>query len=183
MSLLKYCCTGLGLKDTICGNAKRKGGIKHGIWIKEDQTTITDFTSQVQWEAAIANGDVRLIQEIRGEFPEPSEVETDTLIGCGPDTELDGFDFELLWQDRAVNQANNEFYEDMNDCPANFGWYDCQPGGTARIHIITESFVSFICKPTTIEAPLNTTQRYPCKAKWSGKKFPTIYDAPPNIFS
>jgi len=185
MSLQKYCCTGLGTKDTICGNAKRKGGIKHGFWIKEDQTSITDWTSEVQWLAAIAAGDVVLLSEIRGEFPEPSEQETDTLIGCGPETELDGFDFEFLWQDRAVNPANNDFYQDMNECPAHFGWYDCQPGGTARIHIVNigGKFVSFVCKPTTIEASLNTVQRYPCKAKWSGMTFPTIYNAPPNIFS
>ena len=183
MSLLGYCCPDtLGIKGTICGNAKRKGGIKHAAWLKIGQTTIIDYTSEAQWLLAIANGDANILYEIRGEFPEASEVESDRLIGCGSDTELDGFDQQFNWLDRAVNQINNDYYSRMNECPGHFVIFDCQPGGTARIHVIDNVDVTFVCKPTIIEASLNTTQRYPCTAKWSSILPPDIYDAPLNIF-
>lgn len=183
MSLEKYCCTGIGTKETICGSAKRKGGIKHAFFLTLDQTTIVDYTNAAQWTAAIANGDVVLIEEIRGEYTEVTEIENDRLIGCGSDTELDSFDHVFTWQDRAVSQANNDFYNDLNNCTGNFGWYDCQPGGTARIHVVDNVDVSFVCKPTIIEASLNSVQRYPCMAKWSSPLAPEIYNAPVGIFS
>lgn len=183
MSLEKYCCTSLGTKSTICGSDRRKGGIKHGFYIRLDQTTLVDYTNATQWNNAIANGDVVLLQEIRGEYPEVSEVESDRLIGCGSDTMLDGFDHEFNWQDRAVSQANNDFYEDLNNCTGWFGWYDCQPGGTARVHIIDNVDVSFVCKPAVIEASQNTVQRYICKAKWTSPNMPEIYNAPAGIFT
>jgi len=185
MSLEKYCCPSIGTKNTICGSEKRKGGIKHAFVIKQGQTTITDWENEGQWLAAIANGDVIMIEEIRGEYPEPSEVEADKLIGCGNDTELDGFNHVFNWQDRAVNQANNEFYQDLNGCTRYFGWFDCQQNGTDIIHVVEGIDVSFVCKPAVIEAGSNTIQRYMCSAKWTSNfdQFPVQYTAPSGIFT
>lgn len=181
MSLEGYCCGSLGTKNTICGSAKRKGGIRHLFLIKLNQTTITDWTNAAQWATALANGDVKLIQDIRGEYPEVSEVMSESEIGCQPE-ELDGFDHVLNWRDRAVNQANNEFYRALNDCSYHFGWYDCQPNGTAFIHVVEDTDVRFVCKPPQIEADNKTTQVYINKAMWSSPEFPDIYTAPAGVF-
>jgi len=184
MSLQQYCCPDLGTKATICGSDKLKGGIKHVFVILQNQVTITDWENATQWAAAIANGDVILIQDVKGEYPEVSEIETDSLIGCGNDTELDGFNHVLTWMDRAVTPDNNTFYESLNTCQRNFGWFDCQPNGTDLIHVVETVNVSFVCKPAIIEGSVNTTQRYMCSAKWTSRAddFPAQYDAPSGIF-
>jgi len=184
MSLEKYCCGTLGTHDTICGNEKRKGGISAVFIVKLD-TVMTDWEDPIEWAAEILAGNIILIQEIRGEYPEASEIENERLIGCGNETELDGFDMVMTWQDRAVNQANNDFYEELNGCTYHFGWFDCQQNGDDKIFVIEDAEVNFVCKPPIVEAAANTIQRYMCSAKWTADKdqFPVIYDAPAGTFS
>ena len=181
MSLEKYCCGTLGTKPVICGSEKRKGGIKHAFVLRLGQTTITDFTDSTEWQAAILNGDVTLIQEISGEYPEVSEQMSESEIGCQPE-ELDGFDHVFNWRDRAVTQDTSDFYQEMNECTFNFGFYDCQPNGTARVHVVEDVDVRFVCKPQLIERDSNTTQVYVCRAMWKNRLFPVMYNAPDGIF-
>jgi hypothetical protein len=185
MSLEKYCCPSLGTKGTICASDKRKGGISALGILKIGQVSITDYTDETEWATAIANGDAVLISDIRGELTEASEIESDRLIGCGNETELDGFNQLLTWQDRAVNQANNQFYQQLNGCTYHLVIFDCQKNGTDIIHVVDDNEVSFVCKPVMIEAGTTTTQKYMCSAKWTSNfdEFPTQYSAPTGIFS
>ena len=185
MSLEKYCCPSIGTHDTICGSEKRKGGISAVFIIKIDQVSITDWENATQWATAIANGDVILIQEVRGAYPQPSPIESDRLIGCGAETELDGWDHTMTWKDRAVNEANNQFYGDLNGCTYHFGFFDCQPNGTDIIHVVELNEVSFVCPPATIEEGTSTVQMYNCTAKWTSNfdEFPVQYSAPAGVFA
>jgi hypothetical protein len=184
MSLEKYCCSSIGTHDTICSSEKRKGGISGVAILKKEQVSITDYENAAQWATAIANGDAIIITKISGEYPEVSEIETERVIGCGNETELDGFNHVFSWQDAAVNQANNEFYQDLNGCTYHLVIFDCQPNGTDKIHVVDEVDVNFVCKPAVIEKGTSTVQKYMCSAKWTSNfdQFMTQYDAPAGIF-
>ena len=185
MSLEKYCCPSIGTHDTICGSERRKGGISGIAILKIDQVSITDFENATQWATAIANGDAILIQKIKGAYPAPSPIESDRVIGCGAETELDGFDHSLIWKDAAVNQANNEFYQDLNGCSYHLAFFDCQPNGNDILHVVEDNDVSFVCLPVAIEEGTSTVQMYNCTAKWTSNfdEFPVMYTAPAGVFA
>lgn len=185
MSLDKYCCDALGTHEVICASDKRKGGISALVLIKTDQTTITDWTSATQWNTAIANGDVNIIEEISAEYPQATPIETESHVGCGPDNELDGFTHVLNATDRAVTANNDRYYEDVNTCRWHLGYFDCQKNGDDKIWIVEENLVTVVVTPAIIEKGSQTVQRYAITATWvsNADEFPRQYDAPPGIFS
>ena len=184
MSLNKYCCEDIGTHTPSCGNEILRGGFG-ALAVLDPDHEITDYSDAAEWRAEIAAGRVVIINEIQGEFPEVSEIESDSLNGCGSETDLDGFDQTFVWQDKAVKQSNNEVYEALNGCQKYLVVFDCQPSGTDKLKVIDENLVSFVCKPPIGETSKKTKQRYMCTAKWSSEpdQFPEIVDAPDGIFN
>lgn len=185
MSLELYCCDVLGDHEVICGRDRRKGGISAFFVLKTDQTTITAFSSRTEWLAAIVNGDVKIFEEISGEYPAATPIETESHIGCGPDNILDGFDHVFNSTDRAVTEPNDRNYEILNGCPFHFGWFDCQKGTGDIIRVIEENLVRIVVTPAQVEKGNQTIQVYNIVAKWQSgfDEFPMEYTAPPGIFA
>lgn len=176
MSLDKYCFATLGSHEEICESARLFGGIKSVFLIKQGQTTITDWTSNAQWDSAIADGSVVIIKEIKGEYAQPSETTSESEVACQPDV-LDSFTHTLTWRDRAVTASNTNFYNDLNEFTAGgIGWWECKNGVTK---VVEDESVRFMVKPEVL-ADDKTVQIYLGQAMWDTIVLPAIYDEPTN---
>lgn len=180
----------MGLKNYNCPvvlgshrpeNCSVKNGGNDAVAVILDDTAITDFTNTTQWNDAIADGTVVLIEKIRGEFPEPSEVKGENIRGCGPSESLDGFDFTFTFQDANVNGDNDDFYGNLNLLTFCFVWWNCQED---EIRIV-EQDVRSVAKPANSPASNKEKQMYTVVFEWSGDPddFPELSDAPAGIFS
>jgi len=176
MSLEKYCFGEIGDHEVICGNERLFGGIKSIALLKPNQDTITDFTSNAQWDAAIADGSVKIIKEIRAEYPQPSETTSESEVAGLPDR-VDSFSHVLTWRDRAVTQANSTFYDDLNEYTAGgVVWYEPKNN---TIKVVDSIDVNFMAKSEVL-ADDKTVQVYAAQAMWDSIKLPVPYTAPAN---
>lgn len=176
MSLDKYCFAELGDHEEICASSRKFGGIKSIFLIKQGQTTITDWTSNTQWDAAIADGSVVIIKEIKGEYAQPSETTTESQVACEPDV-LDSYTHTLTWRDRAVTATNTSFYNDLNQFTAGgIGWWECKNGETK---VIEDESIRFMVKPEVL-ADDKTVQIFAGSAMWDTIDIFSIYDEPTN---
>jgi hypothetical protein len=158
-----------------------KGGIS-ALGILKTGHGITDFANASQVTAAITDGKLRLITNIKAELPEPSPVEGENPIACGSETIVDGFDYTLDVKDFNVNTNNDEFIRQLNLSQfAGLVVYMCAED---EIRVIEQgvTFVgSLVIPPTKKEK-----QYYHVVAKWSQsvqEPLPVLYSAPEGVFS
>jgi len=176
MSLEKYCFGEIGDHEVICGNERLFGGIKSIALIKPNQTTITDFTSNTEWDAAIADGSVKIIKEIRGEYAQASETTSESEVAGLPDR-VDSFSHVLTWRDRAVTAGNSTLYDDLNEYTAGgVVWYEPK---NSTIKIVDAIDVNFMAKLEVL-ADDKTVQVYAAQAMWDTIKLPVPSAAPSN---
>ena len=174
-----YNCTDLPAHEKVtCGDFP-KGGI-NSVGILECDHSITDFTSEAQFNAAIAAGELKLAEQVRASLPEASEVNGVNPNACGAQDILDGFDWTFNMTDYNVTANNDCFYESLNLRTAYLVLYECM---NERIKVI-EHPVSFSVKPVIPESN-KEKQSYVVVAKWSTNpdEFPVSYAAPTNIFN
>lgn len=155
-----------------------KGG-SPSMAILKSSHTITDFTSASQWQANIDAGHVRIINRIKGNMPEPSEVKVDNPVACGAEQILDGFDWTYQWVDANVSFANDDFYSKLNVNVAAFAFYNCD---TNTIRLVNKN-VTYSARPM-FPASNKEFQSYNVTASWStgADDFPVLYTAPTGIF-
>jgi hypothetical protein len=158
-----------------------KGGIS-AIGILKTGHGITDFANATQVNAAIADGKLKLITNIKAELPEPSPVEGENPIACGSDTIVDGFDYTLEVKDFNVNSGNDEFYRQLN--LSQFPGLIIYMCSEDEIRVI-ESGVNFVSR---LVIPLSNKEKqsYLVTAKWSQSvqdPLPVLYTAPEGVFS
>jgi len=176
MSLDKYCFGELGAHDVICGNARLFGGLLAIGLIKPQQTTITDWTSSSEWDSAIADGSVKMIKEIKGEYPQASETTSESEVAGQPDV-LDSFSHLLTWRDRAITANNVSFYNDLNQFTAGgVVWYEPK---NDQIKVEEGTDVRFMAKLEVL-ADDKTIQVFSAQAMWDTILLPDVYDAPSN---
>lgn len=163
--------------EQLC-NDFRKGGFPSLAFVERTHT-ITDWEDAAQWATNVASGKVRIINRIKAQLPEPSEVESDNPVGCGADTILDGFDWEITWEDANVNAYNDDFYKNLNLKVGYFVMFNCE---AEEIRVV-EKNVTFAAKPK-YPPSVKERQVYMAKAKWTSKanEFPVLYNAPANTF-
>jgi len=180
MALKNYNCA-VDTGDHLGEDCDSKKGGNDAAAIILDDTAITDFTDSAQWTAAIAAGTVKLIENIRGEYPEPSEIKGENIRGCGPTEVLDGFDHQFIIQDASVNGSNDNFYANLNLIIFCFVWWNCEEN---EIRIV-DNDCRAVSKPATSPASNKEKQMYNILVEWSGKPddFPVTSAAPPGIFS
>lgn len=140
---------------------------------------ITDFTNAGQWTTAINAGLVRIINRVKFNMPEASEVQADNPVACGAEQILDGFDYELQWIDANVNVFNDDFYKKLNVATKYFAWYNCD---TDKIRVI-EKNVTFSAR-LMFPASNKEFQSYMVTGRFSAPAdyFPILHDAPTGIF-
>lgn len=165
--------------EQTCNNFKH-GGFS-SIAILKPNHGIIDFTNTAQWQSAINAGLVKIINQIKAEMPEPSEVTQDNPVGCGPESILDGFNNTITWLDANVNQGNNGFYNTLNISKGQLVMFSCTEGEITVIEQ-TAYFIAKLIQP----AARTAYQNYMVTASWTTTPetgIPSIYTAPANIFA
>ena len=157
-----------------------KGGISKTFVLKEDHG-ITDFTDEVEVQAAIDVGTMVIMGGLKGNLPEPSPVEGENPIACGSETIVDGYDYTAEIKDFNVNAGNDEFYRKLNQSQfSGFGMFLCEQNAVR----VVEKGVTFNARLVIPESN-KEKQQYLVTAKWSqdvADPFPVLYDAPVGIF-
>lgn len=140
---------------------------------------ITDFSSASEWQTAINAGNARIINKIKLNMPEPSEVLVDNPVACGADQKLDGFDYEVQWIDANVNVYNDDFYKKLNVNTMGLAFYNCDTN-TLRVF---DKNLTFSARPM-FPASHKEHQSYNVTARvsTSADYFPTLVNAPTGIF-
>jgi hypothetical protein len=135
---------------------KEYGRIRAVAFIKESYVFL-DITSQLEWEAAIMNGDVILIPKVHGALPEPSEQ---LGAGYGDTVEtLLGFEFVLTYFD--PNYAENcDFYNAIKGQQSYKLMYKTETKGH-----VTQNTVTVIPK-APIDDDLNSEVVWMVQVKW-----------------
>ena len=158
-----------------------KGGISKQAVLKEGHG-ITDFSDETQVNAAIAAGTFVVIEGLKSELPEPSVVEGESPVACGPETITDGYDYTLETMDFNVNEANDAFYAALNKSTfSGLVIYLCEQ---EKIRVI-EKKITFNSR-LVIPRSNKEKQHYLITSKWYqdvNEPFPVLYDAPTGIFA
>jgi len=165
--------------QVLCGEYLLGGINSIGI-LECGQTTITDFEDSTQYDTAIANGDLKLIDVVRGTLPDPSPINGVNPDACGSETILDGFDNTFEWEDYNISETNDAFYEALNVGQRNLIFFMCQ-ADKIRVVELPVSFMSF----ATVPQSNKEKQLYRATAAWSSGPgdFPQLFDAPSGIFA
>lgn len=157
-----------------------KGGIS-ALGVLKTGHGITDFANATQVNAAIADGKLKIISNIKAELPEPSPVEGENPVACGAETIVDGFDYTVEAKDFNVNSSNDEFHRQLNQSQfAGLILYMCEE---EEVRVI-ERGVNFVSR---LVIPLSNKEKqyYAVTAKWSQSvqtDFPVLYTAPEGVF-
>ncbi len=178
MAECDYNCVDLPEHEKVnCGNYK-KGSID-AIGILECDHAITDFSDATEMEAAVTDGKLHVIKGIKGEFPDPSEVEGENVVGSEPNI-LDGFDNVANWLDFNVNSANDNLYKALNKRSAFLILFN----KAEEEILVIEKKVRYTAKPANNPQSPNEKQRYSVVAKWKSNvdEFPARYTAPAGVF-
>jgi hypothetical protein len=145
------------------------GRVRAVAFIKSEYTFV-DPTDQAEWESAVQNGDVILIPEVHGQFPEPSE-QMGTGYGDTVETLL-GYEFTLTYYDR--NYASNcDFYNALQEQQSYRLMYKSETLGH-----LTSATVTVIPK-APIEDDLNAEVVWMVQVKWkdSSHACPFVFPA------
>jgi hypothetical protein len=158
-----------------------KGGIG-ALGILKSTHEIIDFANTSQNEAAVADGSLKVIKNIKADLPEPTPVEGENPLACGSETIVDGYDYTVEITDFNVNPINDEFYRKANLSQfAGLVLYMCEE---EQIRVI-ESGVTFNAR-LIIPRSNKEKQHYLITAKWSQsvqEPFPVLNEAPDGIYT
>ncbi len=124
MGLCNYSCTELPEHILISCGAWKKGGSNQVAIV--DCGAIANWASETEWQAAIANGEVRFVKQIKVNIPEASIVTGEGPIGCGPTDVLDGYDNTVEFKDFNVTPENMLFYNALSDRQFYVAVYHCE---------------------------------------------------------
>ena len=158
-----------------CGEYKL-GGIS-AVGILECDHSISDFSNASQYTAAIAAGKLRVIKGIKAEIPDPSPVDGEAAVACGPENELYTMDWSATITDMNVTAQNRLFYDALNNRRFYIVFYLCDSDEVA----VVEHQANAVAR---LNVPLTKSerQRFIADLRWRTKKNPEVYDAPAGIF-
>jgi len=168
---LNYCLTDLPAHEILECNTSLKGGIS-AVGFLANQNSITDYTSAAQIASAIANGDLKVVKDIKGEVPDASPVEGENLRACGPENVLDSFDRSLTYMDGAVTDTNITFYNALNRWNGWLVWYNCyeQTLTVVNTNVNVNAF-------NVVPNSKKLKQMWKVSIKWDSLDAPAVYDA------
>lgn len=185
MAYLEYGCSNLPDHElVICGDYKRGGisaiGIleEDGIGVSGGFNTSADYSNASVYLTQIANGNLKIIKNIRGTVPDASPVDVDNPVGCGPQSLLAGFDFTATWMDSNTTDGTIEFYRALNKRVTALIIYLC---GSNEVMVILQP-VNYVCLPVNVPASNKELQMFNCTARASlgPDQLPMKYTAPNN---
>lgn len=174
-----YCFTDLPPHEQVLCNAYMKGGID-SIGLFETDATIASFSSEANWNTAIAAGNARIIKGIKAEYPDATPVEGENPIACGNETVIDLLEHVMNVMDFNVGENNDDFWSAANGRTFYLAIHECMHDEI----IVWEVPVTVFARPANIPMSNKEKQRYNVELKWTSDidNFGTRYTAPNNIF-
>lgn len=178
-----YNCAALPIHELLACGDTATSGISGWAWLSCDHA-ITDFTSESDWNTAIAAGKAVIIGEeandnlISAEFT-ATPVEVDNPSAKGPKTRLVKWENVFTFTDANVSATNDSFYEALNKTAGYLVWFNFEED-TIRV---VEETVDFVVAPAD-SVKGEDFEKYMGTAKWVSDpdQFPQLFSAPPNIF-
>lgn len=149
------------------------------IAILNKEHTITDFTNATQWQDAIDDGFVKIIRNVKVEYPEASEVTIDNPRAKGAESILVKFNQLLNLEDPNVCGENDDFHRNLNNIEFFMAWYYFEE---KEIRVVEEAVTAIIKPPVS---PFDgDVQKYMGTLNWRSApdEYPTLYSAPAGIF-
>lgn len=176
-----YGCATLPAHQQVVCSDYSLGGIS-AVFALECDHTITDFSSQIQWQANINAGKVHIFNNVKGEIPASSPNMQDNPVGCGPEQILMGRDNQLHWIDKNVTGSNDDMYARLDNRRLIPGAFMCEEDEV----IIGNASADFTIIPRTVPMNNREVQQYDVVAAFYSKRgeipFRT-YNAPSGIFA
>ena len=179
--MANYCFADLPEFVQVQCNDYKVGGGSAIAFLETDQTSITDFTSASEWNAAIAAGEATVVKDIKIDFPAGSPATQENPVGCGPENIIVGFDFTLTYTDANVSADNDAAYAAINGRTLHVVFYECE---TEEIRVIERDCI-ITALPATLPASNKQFQQYTVSIEWSSPAdwYPVRYTAPTGIFA
>jgi len=183
MAACSYNCSALSTHELNACGVGAKPGISGWAWLACDHS-ITDFTSEAQWNTAISAGKAVVIGEeaednlISAEYT-ATPVEVDNPSAKGSKTRLVKIEHTFTWMDANVSATNDTFYEGLNKSAGFIVWFNFEED-QIRVVELTVNYQVMPAKSVKGE----DFEVYEGTAKWVSDPdvFPELYSAPPNIF-
>lgn len=176
-----YGCASLPTHQQIDCNDFAVGGIS-AIALLECDHTITNFSNATQWNTNLANGNAKLILNIKGELPAASPVTVDNPVGCGSEQITLGFNNTITWRDSNVLASNDDLYAALNQRKLYVVFFMCEED---EIRVSNEPN-DFVALPVSVPMNNREMQMYQVTGSFFTKigEIPfALYDAPAGIFS
>jgi hypothetical protein len=177
---LEYCEAELTDHTLVqCGNYA-KGGVSAYAVLTEDHG-IEDFTSQAEWEAAIAAGEAKVVKQVKMNYPDASAITGTNPVGGETADVTDGYTHTFTGNDYNALAANDEFYEQLNPRKTYLAWY-MPKSNTIQVNVVDA--VSWNCTPFIPEGE-SERQGYTVNATWESDVdvLPMRVTAPAGIFT
>lgn len=173
-----YNCAGLPDHEQIQCGQWLKGGISAVAYLDCDHS-ITDWSDQTEWEAAIAAGKVKIASPVKATMPEGAAVEGENPNGCGSANIVDTYDRTAEIKDFNVTQGNIDFYNQLNRQKKVLVLFQgCEDAD--RIFVV-DSKVTFNARHVIPENN-REKQMFMITGIWTSFDMPTFFDAPAGIF-
>lgn len=157
-----------------------KGGIP-SVGILKTGHNITDFSNAVQTQAAIDAGKLVIFNKVKASLPEPSAVTGENVTGCGAETIVDGFNWELDMKDFNVNKNNDALLKQLNagSFPG-LVFFMCDQNAIRVVQQRITTIANLIIPETKKDK-----QYYNYKFQWyqsAQTEIPELFDAPEGIY-
>lgn len=166
-------------QQVVCGDYQL-GGMSAMFFLECDHT-ITDYTSQIQWNENIANGKAFIVMGVKADIPTPAANMQDNPIACGAEQTVQGYDNTLHCVDKNVLAANDDHYAKLNGRKMYVGGFLCEEDKI----LVSNTKATFNATPRTVPANNREMQFYDitCMFYSKVKEIPFAeYDAPAGIF-
>ncbi len=164
--------------ENLC-EINKDAAISAVAYVKKGQTTITDWTDPVQWDAAILAGEAQIAKKLSADIPDGSPVTQDNKRACGAATVQVAVDYTMTIVDPNVSVENDAFYGGINGKSYDVVVFYCSED---EIRLLENGSVSARL-PQSV-GNQNETQHYNVTINWKKKNsdFGQLFAAPAGIF-
>lgn len=176
---MSYCIESIPAHEANSCQQYLNGGIDAIAFINPDVATF-DYEDDAAWTTLINQGKIKIIKEIKAEFPDATIFKVDNPVGCGATQIPAGIDFTMNITDANSNATNDTFWASANGKKFKTAWRECENG----IIKVVEEFVTVNATPARVPGNNKELQMYNAVLEWSGENdsHPERFIEPDGIF-
>jgi hypothetical protein len=176
MPSCSYNCGELPDHEVVNCEVYQKAGVSD-IALVDCSLEPADLVTTQDWTDEITAGKVKLIQNVKFEVSDPSAVEVENPIVCGPVNIVIGYDRTIEGMDYNVSEANVDFYNALNGQKTKAALHICEEGKLKWINATIQWNARHIIPNGNREL-----QHFLVTGSWSSKTEGQYVDAPAGVF-